>query len=470
MLFEKLDAVATAEIVRSGALPPSFAVESALARLSQRNPALNAVIDRFDDHARSRVEAGVPMGLLAGVPFLLKDTVEYPGFRHTEGSRWFAQRIGRAMPPWVAAMRDQGAIFIGKTNTPEFGLMDVTEPVAHGATLNPWNPAVTVGGSSGGSAAAVAAGIVPIAHGTDGGGSIRFPAACCGLFGFKPSHDLTPVPFASFDPRIPGGAVRHVLTRSVRDSALAFAIAAAAHAGEPGSELRRWVREPLSRRLRIAVIDVPTHGGPLAANHRAALDDARTLLESLGHTLTSERWPFDGPRQHKAFFGRWAYGTYRFTLALPDHERRNFLDAVEPFTRGLIEQGEKFSADEAEALVQDAIAVKAAMDGFYQAYDALLTPISAVHPLPLGHHDPRQDYASVLERVSQNVAFTHVQNIAGQPAMSVPLFWTEDSLPLGIQLAAAAGQDDLLLRLAYELEYARPWQQRWPPLAARQEP
>jgi amidase len=435
MQFEKLDAVATAEIIRSGALPASFAVEAALERLLRRNPAINAVIDRFDDHARAQVAAGVPMGLLAGVPFLLKDTVEYPGFRHTDGSRWFAERIGRQMPPWIAAMGAQGAIFIGKTNTPEFGLMDSTEPVAHGPTLNPWNATITAGGSSGGAAAAVAAGIAPIAHGTDGGGSIRYPAACCGLFGFKPG----------------------------RDSALAFAIVSAANAGEPGSEWRRWVREPQSRRLRIAVIDVPTHGGPLAANHRAALDHATALLESLGHTLVRERWPFDGPRQHAAFFGRWAYVTHRYAQALPEEQRANFLDTIEPFTRGLIGQGGKFSATEVETLVQDACALKGAMDEFHLRYDVLLTPISAAHPVPLGHHDPRLDFDVVMERVQQNVAFTYVQNATGQPAMSVPLYWTADGLPVGVQLASGEGQDELLLRLAYELEHAQPWQNRWPP-------
>lgn len=466
MLFENLDAVATAEVVRSGAVAPDSAVESALQRLSLCNPAINAIIDRFDDHAHSQVaddSAKAATGLLTGVPLLLKDTIEYPGFRHTEGSRWFAQRIGRNMPQWVAAMRAQGAVIIGKTNTPEFGLMDCTEPVLHGPTLNPWNHAYTVGGSSGGAAAAVAAGIVPIGHSSDGGGSIRYPAACCGLFGFKPTRDLTTMPYGSFDPRLPGGAVRHAITRSVRDSALVLAIAEAALAGEPGSAAQRWIREPQSRRLRIAVIGTPTHGGLLAANHRAALEDAQALLTSLGHTLVEEQWPFDGPRQHAAFFGIWAYGTYRYAQTLPESERTKFRDAVEPFTRGLIAQGAKYSAAEVETFVQDACALKAAMDEFHLRYDVLLTPISAAHPVLVGHHDPRLSYDVVMERVAHNVAFTYVQNAAGLPAMSVPLFWSDTGLPVGVQLAAGANQDELLLRLAYELEHARPWQNRLPP-------
>jgi amidase len=465
MQFDNLDAVGIADMVRSGAAPAGFAVEAAFKCLSARNPAINAVIDRFDEHARAAL-ASAPSGLLAGVPFLLKDTVEYPGFRHTDGSRWFAHRIGRQLPPWVAAMAAQGAVFIGKTNTPEFGLMDTTEPVLHGPTRNPWNTAMSAGGSSGGSAAAVAAGIAPIAHGTDGGGSIRYPAACCGLFGFKPSRDLAPTPYGGFDPRLPGGAVRHVLTRSVRDSALALAIAQAALAADPGSESDRWVREPLVQRLKIGFIETPTHGGPLATAHREAVRDAATLLRALGHTVVDADWPFDGPRHHRAFFERWAYGAYRYTQAMDDAQRGTFLDTIEPFTRGLIHQGGGFSADHVEALVQDAVTMKAAMDDFHRDYDVLLTPISAVHPLRCGHHDPRLDYRTVLDRVSHNVAFTFVQNATGQPAMSVPLYWTDDGLPVGIQLASGSDRDELLLRLAYELEQARPWFHRRPPATA----
>lgn len=465
MNWEHLDAVATAELVRSGAAPAAEALEAALQRMTQRNPALNAVIDRFDAHARERLDTQLPMGLLAGVPFLLKDTIEYPGFRFAEGSRWFAQRIGRVEPPWVAAMRAQGAVFIGKTNAPEFGLMDVTEPVAFGPSLNPWDKTITTGGSSGGSAAAVAAGIAPIAHASDGGGSIRFPASCCGLFGFKPSRGVTAALQPTFDERLASGVVQHVLTRSVRDSALAWAIASAAQAGEPGSEQRRWVREPLSRRLKIAVIDSPMHGGALAANHRQALDDAMALLASMGHVVVPTRWPSDSRPHHTAFFDRWAYGVYRLCQTMPEDVRRQFLDTVEPFTRGLEAQGAALTPERAEAIVQDALALTAEMATFHEEFDVLLTPVSAVDPVPLGHHKPTLDYATLLERVTRNVAFTYVQNTTGQPAMSVPLHWSADGHPVGVQLAAAVGQDELLLRLAYALEQARPWQHRRPPIS-----
>ncbi len=468
MNWDYLDAVATAELVRSGAVQAGEVLEAALQRLTQRNPGLNAVIDRFDAHARERVQAQFPMGLLAGVPFLLKDTIEYPGFRYTDGSRWFAQRIGRTEPPWVAAMRAQGAVFIGKTNTPEFGLMDVTEPAAFGPSLNPWDKTVTTGGSSGGSAAAVAAGIAPIAHASDGGGSIRFPASCCGLFGFKPSRGVTAAVQPSFDARIASGTVQHVLTRSVRDSALAWAIASAANAGEPGSAQRRWVREPLSRRLKIAVIDTPMHGGALAANHRLALEDAVALLASMGHTVVPTRWPFDPRPHHAAFFDRWAYAVHRLCQAMPEDVRRQFLDTVEPFTQGLVAQGAALSPERAEAIVQDALALTVGMEAFHQDFDVLLTPVSAVDRVPLGHHNPAQDYATAQERVTRNVAFTYVQNTTGQPAMSVPLHWSADGRPVGVQLAAATGQDELLLRLAYELEQARPWQQRRPSMVTQE--
>jgi amidase len=463
MDFDRLDAVAIADMVRCGVAPVDFAVSAALDRMNAVNPIINAVITTFGDHVTDQLGTIRRDGLLAGVPFLIKDSAEYPGFRHTDGSRYFAQRIGHQIPAWMRAMMNEGAVIIGKTNTPEFGLMDTTEPLLHGPTRNPWRTTLSPGGSSGGAAAAVAAGIVPLAHGTDGGGSIRYPASCCGLFGFKPSHDLAVSPYLPVDPRLPGGAVRHVLTRSVRDSALVLAIAEAELNGTPETAKQNWVRSALSHPLRIAVIESPVHRGSLAPAHRTALYETAALLRELGHEIVETTWPFDGPRVHAAFFDLWAFGTYRYTQLLPEKERGPFLEAVEPFTRGLINRGRDIDRDRLENLVTVTQALKASMDVFHQTFDILLTPVSAVHPLVCGEHDPRLPFDTVMERVSHNVAFTFIQNATGQPAMSVPLHWTSDGLPIGAHFAADEGKDAMLLQLAYQLETARPWFNRRPP-------
>lgn len=461
--LEMLDAVATAQRVRAGELSALEAVNAALVRLRARNPSINAVIDVWEDEATTRARAGVEPGLLAGVPFLLKDTIEYPGQRFAMGSRTRLATPGRKLDPWLAAMQAEGAVFIGKTSTPEFGLMDVTEPLAFGPTLNPWRRDVTSGGSSGGSAAAVAARIAPVAHGSDGGGSIRFPAACCGVFGFKPSRGRTTRPGPTFDARLASNVSTHVLTLSVRDSALVFAVADAALRGLPGGAADHWVRQPLRRGLRVALITRPMHGGPLATAWEAALARAAALMRSLGHEVVPCEWPFDAPALHAAFFDRWARGVHAEVASLPEPERRRFLDGVEPWTLGLAREGAALGAERLEAMVQLCLQAGPQMEAFHREWDLLMTPMSAVHPVPLGHHAPDIDYPTLRERVSHNVAFTPPQNIAGLPGMSVPLAWADDGLPLGVHFSAGAGRDELLFQLAYQLEAAQPWAQRRPP-------
>lgn len=467
--LETLDAVATAQYVRNGELSAPEVVQAAIERLHARNPALNAVIDSWEDEALERAHGPIPMGLLAGVPFLLKDTVDYPGRRFAKGSRLRRDVMGSSVDPWVAAMQAQGAIFIGKTNTPEFGLMDVTEPMAFGPTLNPWRADVASGGSSGGSAAAVAARIAPIAHGSDGGGSIRFPAACCGVFGFKPTRGRTTAAAPEFDARLQSVVASHVLTLSVRDSALAFAIAESARRGA-AAEVEPWVRQPLGRKLKVALITRPLHGGPLAGAFEAAMLRAAELMRRLGHEVLPCDWPIDAAGLHAAFFDRWAYSVHTEFAGMPEALRRHFLDGVEPWTQGLARQGAALAPERVEAMVQSCLRTSAQMEQFHREWDILMTPIAAQHPVLLGQHAPDLDYATLHARVSRNVAFTPLQNITGQPGMSVPLHWTDDGLPVGVHFAAAAGGDELLFQLAYQLEAAQPWAQRRPPLLKEQHP
>jgi amidase len=358
-------------------------------------------------------------------------------------------------------MQAQGAICIGKTNTPEFGLMDVTEPMAFGPTLNPWCADVTAGGSSGGSAAAVAARITPIAHGSDGGGSIRYPAACCGVFGFKPTHGRTTASKPEFDPRLHSVVATHALTLSVRDSALAFAIAESACHGTLRPVVQPWGREP--RRLKIALITQPLHGGPLAGVFEAAMLRAAELVRGLGHEVIPCDWPINAPGFHAAFFDRWAYSVHRECVGMPEAQRNSFLEGVEPWTRGLARAGAALAPERVEAMVQACLQASAQMAQFHREWDVLMTPIAAEHPVLLGQHAPDLDYATLHARVSRNVAFTPLQNITGQPGMSVPLHWTPDGLPVGVHFAAGAQCDELLFQLAYQLESAQPWAQRLPP-------
>lgn len=463
--LDGLDAVATAQLVRSGQRSALEMIQAAFDRLHARNSAINAVIDCWEDEAIARARAGVPLGLLAGVPLLLKDTMDFPGHRFSKGSRLRLDVIGQSTEPWLAAMLAEGAIVIGKTNTPELGLLDVTEPTAFGPTLNPWRQDISSGGSSGGSAAAVAARIAPVAHGSDGGGSIRYPAACCGVFGLKPTRGRTTPARPAFDARLQDMVCSHVLTHSVRDSALVFAIADAAHRGPVGKGIERWVRHPLYRTLKVALIKRPLHGGALADAHEAAVEHAADLLRHLGHDVVHCDWPFDAPLLHRAFFDRWAYGVHVEASGLPEDERRRFMDGAEHWTQGLRREGAALAADRVEALVQRCLQASVQMERFHREWDVLMTPISAEHPVPLGGHAPGVDYGTLRDRVSRNVAFTPVQNITGQPAMSVPLHWSHEGLPVGVHFAAGAFRDELLLQLAYQLEAVKPWGHRVPHLA-----
>lgn len=460
--MQSWDAVTTAEAVRSGRVSATEVVAAALDRTQRRNPRLNAVIDVYTEHALEQAKRP-NMGLLAGVPLLLKDTDDYPGFRYADGSRLHLNRIGSELPAWVAAMKAEGAVIVGKTSVPEFGLSDVTEPVAFGPTLNPWRDDIACGGSSGGAVAAVAAGMVPVADGSDGGGSIRSPAHNCGLFGFKPGRGRTTSALPTFDPRLQAGVVRHALTRSVRDSALLFAIAEAHRLGQPGQAAQRVVREPLNRKLTVAVISRPLHGGTIDAEHAAALHESAELLAKLGHRIVAADWPFDAPALHSTFFDRFALGMWSGVRFLPADERQLWMAGVEGWTSGLVQRAAALSPEQVDAVVVRHVEATAAMQDFFKDVDVLLTPVSARFGIPVGFHGGGLSYETLLPRIADNVAFTQVQNICGQPAMSVPLFTTAQGLPVGTHLSAAQGADELLFALALQLERARPWADRWPP-------
>jgi amidase len=467
-----LDAVAQAELIDQREVTPLELVEAAIERIEQLDPALNAVVMRWFDHARMLASGELPGGPFRGVPFLLKDLgAHYAGQAMTGGN----EALRRAMPKssfdttLVERFKRAGLVTLGRTNTPELGSVPVTEPVAYGPTRNPWNADLTPGGSSGGAAASVASGMVPIAHASDGGGSIRIPASCCGLIGLKPSQGR-----ASMGPlRAESGlSVELCVSRSVRDTAL---LLDAVHGPGVGDTViapapaRRYADEVGADpgRLRIGMLDDHPRGGALHADCVTAVRHAATLLESLGHaveagfpaTLSDESFT---PR----FMGLWGtnmatgiegFGTM-LGRPLEQHE-------VEPVNWLQAEHARRVSGvDYAKGLAAVAEFRRATQQWWADGFDLLLTPTLASPPLPIGHLTATGDALDVMRRAGEFVPFTPAFNMTGQPAINVPLFWNDDGLPIGVQLVAAYAAEDVLLRVAGQLEQAAPWTHHLPPV------
>lgn len=459
-----LDATAQAELVRKREVSASELVEAAIERIEALNPRLNALTCNLYDQARAKARAHGD-GPFAGVPFLIKDLIGVAGVVNTAGCRALADFVGQASPPLVRAWESAGLIPLGLTNTPEFGLIDTTEPVLHGPTRNPWDVSRSPAGSSGGSGAAVASGMVPMAHASDGGGSIRLPASHNGLFGLKPSRSrcldagVPPMPFG-----LPDLGVDHVLTRSVRDSAAMLAVTE-----DPATALGRVgrVTTSLKRKLRIGLIR-PGAGGALAepAVDEAVLASAK-LCETLGHHVEETSWPFDAAQFTDAFIAEWqlvAAGSVAQACAAvgcaADAEH------FEPWTLELAGRGAAMSPERLGEVAAVLAGASLALARFFETYDVLLSPVMAHPPKKLGEHATHLPFDELFARVSENVGYTPPFNAAGAPAMSVPLAWTDGGLPVGSQFGAAVGGEGLLLSLAYRLEEARPWAGRWPPVSA----
>jgi len=468
-----LDATATAELVRKGEIGAMEVVEAAIARIDRRNPALNAVITRMDEIARAQatdVDVSAP---LAGVPFLLKDLVaEHAATPLGEGSRFLTDRyVSPADCELVVRMKRAGLVMVGKTNTPEFGLLPTTEPAVRGASRNPWDTGRTTGGSSGGSAAAVAAGMVPMAHANDGGGSIRIPAACCGLFGLKPTRGRNPMG-PSYGDAGSGLAVEHAVTRTVRDSAALLDATAGPAPGDPywappqaGPYADEVGRDP--GRLRIAASCKPSTGVDVHADVRVAFEATVKLLQDLGHDVVDAEPTFDRDVMLRAFARSW---TAFANWAIKDWARKLDLEIAEadfePNTWRMFENGERMSGGDYLMAIQDLQFISRQVAVFFEDHDAWLTPTIAVPPSPLGSFEwsdgKREQF---LRRVGEYSGFTAIANGTGQPAMSVPLHWNDAGLPIGMQVIGRFGDEATLFRLAGQLEQAKPWADRRPAAA-----
>jgi amidase len=408
--------------------------------------------------------ASVPTGPFAGVPMLCKDlALEMRGARFTEGSRFLQDYVSTFDAELASRYQRAGFVCLGKTNTPEFGMAPLCEPVLFGSTRNPWDLNRTTSGSSGGSAAAVAAGLVPVAHGNDMGGSIRYPASACGLFGLKPTRARN-----SLAPRygdvLAGMACEHVLTRSVRDSAAILDATSGPVLGDP-----YWAPPPVRPfldevgadpgRLRIAY-SRRTPDGPLGhPDCLAAVDDAIALASSLGHDLVEVDFCGITPRVGEAIgtaIGAATAWIMRYWIR--ELGRTPGPDDIEPLTRLLWEAGERVTAGEYLIALEDLQEFSRGVARFLTDVDLWLTPTLSTPPPPIG-----TDIAAMGETVRYAGV---IANITGSPAMSVPLWWNADGLPIGVHFLAPFGDEATLLRLAGQLEEARPWADRWPPVNA----
>jgi amidase len=470
-----LDATALADLVRRKEVTPAELVDAAIARIERLNPRLNAVITPLYEQARAAAAQPPPADApFAGVPFLLKDLVAHlASAPQSEGSRYFK---GRFTAPHdselVVRHKRAGLIVLGKTNTPEFGLVPTTEPLAWGATHNPWDLARTPAGSSGGSAAAVAAGLVPMAHANDGGGSIRAPAAVCGLFGLKPTRGRN-----SLGPDLGdvanGLACEHAVTRSVRDSAALLDATAGPAPGEPywaSPPARAYAREVGAPpgRLRIALSERPLVDLPVHADCVAAVRAAAKLCEELGHSVEPAGPPVDGSQLVRRFGHVWG-GLLGWTIASAERAlgRPPGGDDLEPRTWRMLESARKRSAADYLLGVQDLQRMARTIGEWMEGYDVWLTPTTCQPPLPLGYFDwTPDDPARHARRLGDYTAFTLPCNVTGQPAMSVPLHWNAEGLPVGTQFIGRYGDEATLFRLAGQLEQARPWAGRRPPVSA----
>lgn len=468
-----LDAIAQAELVHRGELQPVDLVDEAIERLEKLDTELNAVVFRDLDRARdaaSRLDPALPF---AGVPILVKDLfTDVAGLPSTCGSAWLRDRVSRHDQTYVARLKRAGFVVLGKTRTPEFGMQPTVESRAYGTTRNPWAVDRSPGGSSGASAAAVASGMVPVAHGNDAGGSLRIPAAACGVFGLKPTRGRNPEGPAVGE-SLGGLAVEHVLTRSVRDSAALLDVTSGPALGDPywtqpheGTWLAETQRDP--GRLRVAVTRRTPEDRPVDPACLAALEDTVALLESLGHHVferdLDELTPAVGSAIGRMYGSvvDWCVRMFTEELGRPPEPGE-----LEPLTRLYWERSRSVTGGELLQAQTTIHRFGRAVAGAMTEFDAWLSPTLATLPPLLGAMQASEEDPTVAERVSAAfVAFPLVAaNLAGAPAMSVPLWWTPGGLPVGVHLMGRYGDEATLLRLAAQLERAQPWADRWPPVS-----
>jgi amidase len=486
------DATALADLVRRGEITPAELLDDALAALERVEPTLHGTVHRLDERARKQVAGELPDGPFRGVPFVIKDMDGFlAGEPCSMGCRFLAGFVPSETAEVLRRLERAGLVFIAKTNCPELGLLGTTEPELHGPTHNPWAVDHSPGGSSGGTAALVAARVVPMGHGGDGGGSLRIPASMCGLFGFKATRGRVPAGPGAGE-YWGGFATAGVITRSVRDSAAILDAIAGPEPGAPycappaARPFRDEVRAPVGR-LRVAFTAGSLYGKAIDRECQAAVTDAAKLLEDLGHDVVEATPPIDREKLTRAYLVQMGASVARDMESFAAWMGRDpDPDGFEPLTWMIGQLGRGLSAVDLERSRHAMHEAGRVMAKFHERYDVLLCS-------PLGVPPPRTgDWAlrraellqlAVVRRVPvrpilngvldgfadrgfEMVPNTMLFNQTGQPAMSVPLHWSPKALPIGVQVSAAFGNDAVLFRLAAQLEEARPWADRRPPVCA----
>lgn len=457
-----VSAVEQARLVRSGEVSSVELVAFFLERIGRIDPVLNAFVTVCAEEALAvaqHIDAAPGDAPFRGVPIAVKDLAATAGIRTTYSSRAYADYVPDFDTAVVRRIREAGFVIVGKTNTPEFGTVAFTESELNGATRNPWNTDLTPGGSSGGAAAAVSAGLVPVAHATDGGGSIRIPASCCGLFGLKPSRGrVSSAPFGTLE----GLSTAGPMARSVADAAALLDVFAGYEPGDP------WWAPPPARpfsetmpeppgRLRVAVTSTPPIDVPVDPQCALAVAEAAELLTVLGHDVREATPPWQEPDLAHTFIAVWQVGP-----ALHPVDEA----LMTPLNRGLVEHARASSAADYARAVGWLQLLARRVVSFWEDVDVVLTPTLALPPVPIGWQDAVEGPVEQLLRNTEFTPFTAIANLTGQPAMSLPLGWSETGVPIGVQAIGPPAGDALLLSLAAQIEAAQPWAARRPPAAA----
>jgi len=460
--YEQHDALGLKALIDNREVSPTEVLEAAISRAEKSNPDINAIVTPLFEEARE-VAAAKSEGPLAGIPFLIKDLAYMKDVRCSFGSRLWQDFIPAHDADIVSRYRKAGLVIFGKTNTPEIGLACTTEPVLFGPARNPWDLTRSTGGSSGGAAAAVAAGILPVAHATDGGGSIRIPASCCGLVGLKPTRGRTPL-----GPDVGEGwgsmATAHVVSRSVRDSAAFLDATHGPAPGDPyhaphftGSFLEAMARHP--GRLKIAIDPDAINLNQPHTEVAEALQRTAELCAALGHDVDEQRFEYD----------RETVGTAASNLVLTN-VRNNVLrraellgvpvttDLIEPYTELLVNLASDISGESYARSMFTIHAATRQIETFFNDYDLILSPTLLQPPPALGYMDTSStDFETYNAHFNQFWGYTNLYNATGNPAISLPLAWSSENLPIGMQFVASTGNESLLLQISRQLEEAAPW-------------
>ena len=468
--YSDYDGVDLAELVSKRAIKPAELIEAAAARVERHNPTLNAVVYQAFDEALANADA-LPDGPFKGVPFLVKDLlIQVAGWPRTSGSRFCRGVIDDADDGLMTRYRGSGVAAIGKTNLSEFGIAGTTEGQLYGPCRNPWNTEHIVGGSSGGAAAAVAAGIVPMAHGGDGRGSIRIPASCCGLVGLKPTRDRSPHLPDGYD-FAQGFVVEHVIARTVRDSAVMLDVTGVPEPSSPyaiPAKERPYAEEILRSpgKLKIAFSSETANGRPCHPEVQAALEATAALLEQLGHEVVPHG---PGVDQRALWGSQGAFSGANFAAGLrkmiEGMGREPADDEFEPLTWASWKGGQRATGMDAMADMQKLRMLGRQAPQLYETFDVFLTPTLAAPPPPIGYLSPVLNAPrDIGRRNGEFFSYPGVANMTGAPSISLPLAWSSAGLPMGMMFTAGYANEAVLFRLAAQLEKEAPWKHKRPPI------